>query len=175
MLQPDSIIRCKQAQQNNCRLAHTGDYYPFFVFAMHMGIMLQPDSIIHCKQARHNNCRLAHTAEYYPFLFFAMHMGIMLQPDSIIRCKQAQHNNCRLAHTAEYYPFLFFTMHMGIMLTRGHPTLQTSATICSSGNLPDNEVFFAISREISVCNQNPCLQTFATTKTFATFYTKHWQ
>jgi hypothetical protein len=34
--------------------------------------------------------------------------------------------------------------------------LQTSATICSSGNQLDNEVcFFAIAREISVCNQNP--------------------
>jgi hypothetical protein len=70
MLQPDNIIRCKQAQQNNCRLAHAADYYPLFVFAMHMGIMLQPDSIIHCKQAQQNNCRLAHIADYYPFLFF---------------------------------------------------------------------------------------------------------
>jgi hypothetical protein len=116
MLQPDSIIRCKQGQHNNCRLAHTAEYYPYLFFAMHMGIMLQLDSIIRCKQGQHNNCRLAHTAEYYPFLFFAMHTGIMLQPDSIIRCKQGQHNNCRLAHTAEYYPFLFFAMHMGIML-----------------------------------------------------------
>jgi hypothetical protein len=52
--QPDSIILCKQAQQNNCRLAHTADYYLFY-FAMHMVIMLQPDSVIRCKQAQHNN------------------------------------------------------------------------------------------------------------------------
>jgi hypothetical protein len=69
MLQPDGIIRCKQAQHNNCRLAHRADYYPFFVFAMHMGIMLQPDSITRCKQAQHNNCGLAHTADYYPRFF----------------------------------------------------------------------------------------------------------
>jgi hypothetical protein len=70
MLQPDSIIRCKQAQQNNCRLAHTADYYPLFCFfAMHMGIMLQPEGTLRCKQAQHNNCRLAHTA-LLPFFVF---------------------------------------------------------------------------------------------------------
>jgi hypothetical protein len=71
MLQPDSITRCKQAQHNKCRLAHTADYEPpSYVFAMHMGISLQPDSITRCKQAKHNKCRLAHTADYEPpFLF----------------------------------------------------------------------------------------------------------
>jgi hypothetical protein len=72
MLQADNIIRCKQAQQNNCRLAHSR-LLALFVFAMHMGIMLQPDSIIRCKKAQQNNCRLAHTADYYPFLFFNAH------------------------------------------------------------------------------------------------------
>jgi hypothetical protein len=48
--QSDSIIRCKQVQQNNCRLAHTADYYSFF--AMHMRIMLQPEGTLHCKLAR---------------------------------------------------------------------------------------------------------------------------
>jgi hypothetical protein len=90
MLQPEGTIRCKQAQHNNCRLAHTADYYPFLFFAMHMGIMLQPEGTIRCKQAQHNNCILAHTADYYPFLFFAMHMGIMLQPEGTLRCKQAR-------------------------------------------------------------------------------------
>jgi hypothetical protein len=52
MLQPGSITRCKRAQHNKCRLVHTADYDPFFVFAMHMGIMLQPDSITRCKQAQ---------------------------------------------------------------------------------------------------------------------------
>jgi hypothetical protein len=70
MLQPEGTLRCKQAQQNNCRLAHRADYYPFFVFAMHMGIMLQPDSITRCKQAQHNKCGLAHTADYYPLFCF---------------------------------------------------------------------------------------------------------
>jgi hypothetical protein len=89
MLQPDSIIRCKQAQQNNCRLAHTTDYYPrFCFFAMHMVIMLQPEGTLCCKQAQHNNCILAHTT-LLPF-FSAMHMGIMLQPEGTLRCKQAR-------------------------------------------------------------------------------------
>jgi hypothetical protein len=35
MLQPDSIIHCKQAQQNNWWLAHTADYYPFLFFNLH--------------------------------------------------------------------------------------------------------------------------------------------
>jgi hypothetical protein len=140
-------------------------------FAVHTNFLWQPDSIIRCKQAQQNNCRLAHTTDYYPF--FAMHMGIMLQPDSIIRCKQAQHNNCRLAHTVEYFPFCFCN-DMGIMLQpEGTLRCKLARQFCSSGNLPDNEVFFAITHEISVCNQNPRLQTFATTKTFFNILQKH--
>jgi predicted N-acetyltransferase YhbS len=134
---------------------------------MHMGIMLQPDSIIRCKQAQHNNCRLAHTADYYPLFAFAMHMGIMLQPEGTIRCKQAQHNNCRLAHTADYYPFLFFcNAHGNHVVTRGHPTLQTSATICSSGNLLEGILLFFCNRTRDLCLQPEPTKTFATTKTF---------
>jgi hypothetical protein len=48
--QPDIIICCKQAQQNNYRLAHTADYDYFF--AMHMGILLQLEGTLRCKLAR---------------------------------------------------------------------------------------------------------------------------
>jgi hypothetical protein len=37
--------------------------------------------------------------------------------------------------------------HGHLVATRGHPTLQTSATKNSSSNLPDNEFFFCNSHE----------------------------
>jgi hypothetical protein len=74
--QPDSIIRCKQAQQNNCRLAHTADYYPFF--AMHMGIMLQPEGTLRCKLAR----QFVPAAIYQTMKFFLQsHARSLLQPE----------------------------------------------------------------------------------------------
>jgi hypothetical protein len=94
--------------------------------------------------------------------FFAIHTNFLWQPD-IICCKPAQQNNCRLAHTTDYD--FFCNAHGNLVATRGHPTLQTSATIFSSGNLPNNEVFFNHTRDLD-CNQNPHLQTFTTTKTF---------
>jgi hypothetical protein len=65
--------------------------------------------------------------------------------------------------------------HGHLVATRGHPTLQTSATKNSSSNLPDNEFFFAIhTSPWFQPEQQPTLQTCATTKFFQQS-TKHRQ
>jgi hypothetical protein len=95
------------------------------------------------------------------------------QPDNMICCKQAQQNNCRLAHTGDYD--FFCNAHGYLVATRGrHPTLQTSATIFSSGNLPHNDVFFAIAHEISVATRTHVCKLSQPPKCFNNLQ-KHWQ
>jgi hypothetical protein len=108
------------------------------------------------------------TPHYYDF--FAVHTTFLWQPNNIIRCKQAQQNNCRLAHS-RLLPF-FCNAHGNHVATKEHPTLQTSATICSSGNLPDNEVFFC-NRTRDLClQQDPTFANFRNHQNFFQHSTK---
>jgi hypothetical protein len=83
--------------------------------------------------------------------FFAVHTNFLWQPDNIICCKPAQQNNCRLAHTTDYD---FFAMHMGILLQpEGTPRCKLARQFFPVANLPDSEVFFASTHEISVATR----------------------